>query len=212
MNAAMGSRRITEPDAPARRVTTHLTPRRAIVFEMLEHAADNGLPAPSDMAIADAIGIRSLGSANLHVSKLAEAGLIRIERPSRNRRVIVIVESGARTAAPPPAKHQADGAGRPERRTRPKRAPGTPAKVEMGGGMLTSEQRMAKAGGPPVVDRKLGLLKSTFPPATECQWQYGDGPFTACGRAVKPGSSYCAEHHRRCWQEYVLVPRKWVGA
>ncbi len=185
-----------------------LSPRRAIVFKMLAHAADNGLPAPTDTAIADAIGIRSLGSANLHVSKLAEFGLIRIERPSRNSRVIEIVASGARTASPPPAKQHV----RPKRRLRPKRAPGAPARVEMGGGMLTSEQRMAKAGGPPVVDRKLGLLKSSFPPASACQWQHGDGPFVACGRAVKPESSYCPEHHRRCWQEYVLVPRTWVGA
>ena len=190
-----------------------LTPRRAIVFKMLVDAADNGLPAPTDMAIAEMIGIRSLGSANLHVSSLAEIGLIRIERPSRNRRVIVIVETGARTAMPPPAKRSANGGGRPKRRPRPKRDPGAPARVEMGGGMLTSEQRMAKVrGGPPMVDRKLGLLKSSFPPARACQWQYGDGPFAACGRAVKPGSSYCPEHHQRCWQEYVLVPRTWVGA
>ncbi len=194
----MGPGRHSEADVTAPR----LTPRRAIVFKMLEHAADEGLPAPTDTEIADAIGIRSLGSANLHVATLAKIGLIRIERPSRNRRVIVIVETGARTAMPRPAT----------RRLRPERQPGGVSRVEMGGGMLTSEQRMAKAGGPPVVDRQLGLLKSTFPPATECQWQYGDGPFTACGRAVKPGSSYCAEHHRRCWQEYVLVPRKWVGA
>ncbi len=200
----MKSGRLAEADVAA----ACLTPRRAIVFKMLVDAADNGLPAPTDTAIAETIGIRSLGSANLHVATLAEIGLIRIERPSRNRRVIVIVETGARTAMPPPAKHPA----RPKRRPRPKREPGAAARVEMGGGMLTSEQRMARAGGPPVVDRKLGLLKSSFPPASACQWQYGDGPFAACGRAVKPGSSYCPEHHRRCWQEYVLVPRTWVGA
>ena len=189
-----------------------LTLRRAIVFKMLVDAADHGLPAPTDTAIAEMIGIRSLGSANLHVSTLAEIGLIRIERPSRNRRVIVIVETGARTAMPPPAKRPAKRGSGPKRHPRPKREPGAAARVEMGGGMLTSEQRMAKAGGPPVVDRKLRLLKSSFPPARECQWLYGDGPFAACGRAVKPGSSYCPEHHRRCWQEYVLVPRTWVGA
>jgi len=172
---------------------------------MLEHAADNGLAAPSDTEIADAIGIRSLGSANLQVATLSKMGLIRIERPSRNRRVIVIVATGARTAAPPPAKRPA----RAKHHLRPVRAPGTPMRVEMGGGMLTSEERMAKAGGPPMIDRKLGLLKTNFPPATECQWQYGNGPFAPCGRAVKPGSSYCPEHHRRCWQEYVLVPRPW---
>ncbi len=200
----MKSGRLAEADVAA----ACLTPRRAIVFKMLVDAADNGLPAPTDTAIADAIGIRSLGSANLHVAKLAESGRIRIERPSRNRRVIVIVETGARTAMPAPAKRQP----RPKQRLRPKREPGAAARVEMGGGMLTSEQRMARAGGPPVVDRKLGLLKSSFPPARECQWQYGDGPFAACGRAVKPASSYCPEHHQRCWQEYVLVPRTWVGA
>ncbi len=180
---------------------------------MLVDAADNGLPAPTDLAIAEMIGIRSLGSANLHVSSLAEIGLIRIERPSRNRRVIEIVETGARTALPPPAKRPAKRGSGAKRRLRPKRDPGAAAKVEMGGGMLTSEQRMAKVrGGPPMVDRKLGLLKSSFPPARACQWQYGDGPFAGCGRAVKPGSSYCPEHHQRCWREYVLVPRAWVGA
>ena len=132
-------------------------------------------------------------------------GLIRIERPSRSRRVIVIVATGARTAAPPPAKRPA----RATRHVRPKREPGAPVRVEMGGGMLSSAQRMAKAGGPPMIDRKLGLLKIDFPPATECQWQYGNGPFAPCGRAVKPGSSYRPEHHRRCWQEYLLVPRTW---
>ena len=35
------------------------------MFKMLEQAADNGLAAPGDAEIAEAIGIRSLGSANL---------------------------------------------------------------------------------------------------------------------------------------------------
>ena len=185
-----------------------LTPRRAIVFKMLEHAANNGLKAPSDAEIADAIGIRSLGSANMQISALAKLGLIRIERPSRNTRVIVITATGARTAAPPPAKRLSTS----QHRLRPRRDPGEPFRVEMGGGMLSSEERMARVeAGPPMVDRRLGLLKTSFPPAAECQWQHGDGPFTPCGRTVKPGSSYCPEHHARCWQEYVLVPRTWAG-
>jgi hypothetical protein len=207
-NSLAPSGRRAEANVTSTCQVSDLTPKRATVFRMLEHAANNGLKAPTDAEIARAIGIKSLGSANLQVATLAELGLIRIERPRRNARIVEIVATGARTASPPPAKKPA----RPRRRLRPARAPGEPFRIEMGGGMLSSEERMAKvANGPPMIDRRLGLLKSSFPPARECQWQFGDGPFIACGRPVRPGSSHCPAHHARCWQEYVLVPRTRVG-
>ena len=69
-NRLMEPERPAEADVTAPRSTTSLTPRRATVFKMLVDAADNGLPAPTDMAIAEMIGIRSLGSANLRVMSM----------------------------------------------------------------------------------------------------------------------------------------------
>lgn len=35
----------------------------------------------------------------------------------------------------------------------------------------------------------------------ECRYPYGDGPFLFCGNPQQPDSSYCAGHHRLCWQK-----------
>lgn len=35
----------------------------------------------------------------------------------------------------------------------------------------------------------------------ECRYPYGDGPFLFCGNPVEGESSYCAAHHRLCWQK-----------
>ena len=46
----------------------------------------------------------------------------------------------------------------------------------------------------------LSPLAETRPPAT-CQWIEGEPRERAfCGAPVKPGSSYCEEHHALCWR------------
>jgi GcrA cell cycle regulator len=47
-------------------------------------------------------------------------------------------------------------------------------------------------------------LDAMFPPKGHCVYPIGDpqeADFHFCGDAVRtPGESYCAEHHRICWQ------------
>jgi len=52
---------------------------------------------------------------------------------------------------------------------------------------------------PPLLARNLDIMQLKD---GDCRYPYGSGPYTFCGLATQPGSSYCRYHHRACW-----VPR-----
>ena len=78
-----------------------LTPQRKIVLDVLTAAAESGLPCPSDLDIAAALGITTAGGASRLVGVLAAMGVIEVENVANNRRVVTITATGASTARPP---------------------------------------------------------------------------------------------------------------
>ena len=86
---------------------------QTICFRMLEWAARNGEPCPTNAQIAFMIGKRSMSTAAAYVNQLETAGLIAVERGSCAR-VVTIVASGKKTAGEKPAPHWREGKQKPE--------------------------------------------------------------------------------------------------
>jgi len=74
------------------------------IFRALKRAANMGLPAPSNTELARSAGLATRDQAAWRVAKLIQKGLIRsmsvTSGPQAGARVITIVSSGRRTAAP----------------------------------------------------------------------------------------------------------------
>ncbi|HEX2944074.1 MAG TPA: ATP-binding protein, partial [Rhodopila sp.] len=82
------------------------------IFMMIAHAARNGLPCPSDPAIARAYGTRSLGRARRVLTYMEEQGLIVCQMDGSGRRIVTLVELAWATA---PAAPDADEAMAPQK-------------------------------------------------------------------------------------------------
>lgn len=80
---------MTTPTAP--------TGRLKQVYDALARAADAGAKCPSNDALAELLGIGSIGAASEYVSQLEQRGLIRVERTRCTRRV-TITATGRSTA------------------------------------------------------------------------------------------------------------------
>jgi hypothetical protein len=58
--------------------------------------------------------------------------------------------------------------------------------------------------------RRIQADQGPLPPARTCQWLDGEPrDRNFCGEPSQPGSSYCAEHHARCWYK---APGKATGS
>jgi hypothetical protein len=73
------------------------------VFLMLAHAAREGLPCPSDAAIAQAYGSRSVGRARRVLGWIEEQGLIVTRPGAGGRRIVALVGLAWETAPGDPA-------------------------------------------------------------------------------------------------------------
>lgn len=71
-----------------------------IAFRMIEHAARNGLPCPTNLDIEMELGCNSTSIAPVVVRRLEEKGYISVVRYQRSREV-TIIDTGARTAKHP---------------------------------------------------------------------------------------------------------------
>lgn len=74
-----------------------MTNTDATTFAMIEHAADAGLPCPSNPDIAARHGFSSISSGARAIERLERAGMICVERGNCSR-VAIIVATGKRTA------------------------------------------------------------------------------------------------------------------
>lgn len=181
---------------------TSLTPRAQTVYDILCHAAEHGLPCPTDTEICDTLGLVTQSSVGVMVRKMEADGHLRIERPFRNSRIVEIVATGDKTA--------------PTKRTAPKRKP--PHRVvrveEVRGtseNWATEEQRMARVkGGPPMVTERIEVDVVGHPKT--CQYPFGDGPYRFCEKKTQDGSSYCRAHHVVCWRQEQYRHQKYRGA
>lgn len=75
-----------------------LTPQRAAIVRTISRAAAAGLPCPMNAELAERTGL-STGAVSHHMSRLAAAGVLNVERTGPNTRVVTIVETGKRTRA-----------------------------------------------------------------------------------------------------------------
>lgn len=76
-----------------------MTPKQRIVFDLIERAANAGLPAPSNLELANAIGSVGVASGAYLVSVLERERLIHVERFGASRRITIIGTSKS-TLAP----------------------------------------------------------------------------------------------------------------
>lgn len=67
------------------------------VYRLLEQAAKDGRPSPTNNEIADALGLMSSGGASAIITRLAQRGRIAVQRGNCNR-VVTIVATGKSTA------------------------------------------------------------------------------------------------------------------
>ncbi len=74
------------------------------IFLMIARAARQGLPCPSDSAIARAYGTRSLGRARRVLTYIEEQGLIVCQLDGAGRRIVTLVELAWATAPEDPGK------------------------------------------------------------------------------------------------------------
>lgn len=93
------SRRTARPDlaAPAAFAET----QAGRVFGLLVQLAAQGLPCPNNRKIAETLEIDSAEQVRYAITKLVRAGMVRVEAASTfDPRVVTIIDTGARTAAP----------------------------------------------------------------------------------------------------------------
>ena len=78
------------------------------VFALLVRLAAQNLPCPNNRDIAAQLELNTAEQARYAMTKLVRAGMIRVEAPSTfDPRIVTIVETGARTAAPAIGKGRA---------------------------------------------------------------------------------------------------------
>lgn len=78
------------------------------VFALLVKLAAQDLPCPNNRDIAAALELNSAEQARYAITKLVRAGMIRVDAASTfDPRIITIVDTGARTAAPAAGKGRA---------------------------------------------------------------------------------------------------------
>ena len=172
--------------------------RDQIVYDMICHAADLGLPCPTDQQLAHGFGAKSRGMANRVVVQLVKDGRIKIERPNLNTRICIVIATGARTAQPvivPRPKYTSRVNGANTRR-----------KAERASDVMTTDERLARVeGGPKAHETRIEVDIVGKPPT--CQFPHGNAtPYRFCGKQTKAGSSYCRDHHAICWRP--IQPRR----
>jgi len=97
------------------------------------------------------------------------------------------------------AKHK--GGGQYQRRNRGKTPKSNPGPVLS----ITGRPRGARLPSnvsPPLVPEPNAPLRLTLAELddTSCRYPIGNKPYVFCGQEVQPGSSYCPDCHRICWQ------------
>jgi DNA-binding MarR family transcriptional regulator len=81
---------------PAKKNGIAVPDRVTVLMRLLNDAAEKAAACPTNMEIADAIGVRGIATAANAISLLEAMNLIRVERGVRNR-VVTIVSTGKRT-------------------------------------------------------------------------------------------------------------------
>lgn len=150
-------------------------------YDILTRCIAKGRPCPTNEALADELQFDSASSSARYLRKLEEAGLIQIQTSrSRNRRTVLIVETGKVTVPQSPPV--------PKRRSESKKRPVCDAAAQR----RARDAKRAELGF--TGDHLSNGTIAPVPPAKTCQWPSGDGPsYEFCGAEVYKGS-YCAEH------------------
>ena len=69
-------------------------------YQAFVDAAENGLPAPTNVALMKLCSYPGTGSASSLIMTLVDRGMIETETVKGNRRLVTIVATGQKTAAP----------------------------------------------------------------------------------------------------------------
>lgn len=74
--------------------------RVLLAYQAFVHAAETGLPAPTNATLMKLCSYPGTGSASSLIMTLVDRGMIETETMKGNRRVVTIVATGMKTAAP----------------------------------------------------------------------------------------------------------------
>lgn len=182
------------------------------IIAAIEKAALEGKYAPSNVDIMIIGDFGAPNTASGFLKKMEQAGLIKVARFGMAR-AIEVVTSGLRTAVPPgakphwrfrdvkPSKPSAASKSATAAKTKPGRPCVRSSQVPVSAASLLQsiETKRVRREGLSTTLRTLRLVG----PAATCMfiegdgWRYGE-PDPYCGQPSEEGSSYCAEHHRRC--------------
>lgn len=168
-----------------------MTPRAKIIYDMISHAAELGLRCPTNQQFSAALGSNSKGVGQRLFSELVAEGHI-YSYPASSERVVTIMATGEKTAVPSPKPkpkiYNALVAGGDKTRQKADN-PHT----------MTGEERMALVkGGPRIVTDRVEIDIVGAP--STCQYPFGHGPFTFCGKETVSQRSYCPKHLALCYR------------
>jgi hypothetical protein len=183
---------------------------RAQVLAMLTAAAEAGKLCPSNTEIAAGLGSSSVSGPVGYIQTLERHGIIKVQRFQAGR-IVTIVGTGKSTAAPTNQQpHWREGGRKPAPRIapQPSNRPGQMAlRIPNSGRSANSLVAMMATkteAGKPGTRRIDALPLAKIGPAPKtCRFIASNKrPFPAepfCGVAVQPRSSWCPEHHARCF-------------
>lgn len=160
-----------------------LTERQQKLYETIAAAARRGAVCPTNKAIAADSGLVSASAVADALGRLQRKGKVRVERFNRAR-VVHLPELGLSTAIPSVASPRGLA---PHWR---ERLPGVPL----------PEPAKRQAFFHPPASWRLNPKPLVWAPSS-CQYIAGEPSAkdsVKCGKPLRPGSSYCAEHHALC--------------